>query len=291
MPDKKNCFIIMPITTPESLLSTYRDDPKHFKHVLECLFIPAIEKAGFTPQPPTAQGSDLIHAEIIKHLESAEIVLCDMSTLNPNVFFEFGIRTSLNKPVCVVKDELTTQVPFDTGIQFYQEYNSKLEPWNLNDEIELITKHLTTSVERSKGENTIWKYLGFKSEAVPSKDAIDTDSKLEYITYQLDSLRNKIESESIRKSWSPPDSSERIYTHRVPEEIFKFTRSIVPASVNVSRVSTSGSKTVKIYYDGELPSDMAKMISDMIFSRYNLNTDFIVSTATKDTGTDFLSPA
>ena len=206
MPDKKNCFIIMPITTPERLLSTYRDGSEHFKHVLECLFIPAIEKAGFIPQPPTAQGSDLIHAEIIKRLESAEIVLCDMSTLNPNVFFEFGIRTSLNKPVCVVKDELTNQVPFDTGIQFYQEYNSTIEPWNLKNEIEIVAKHITTSVERSKGENTIWKYLGFKSEAVPSKDAIDTDSKLEYITYQLDSLRSQVESGLQKKQWPPQEN-------------------------------------------------------------------------------------
>jgi len=45
----------------------------------------------------------LIHAEIIRNIENADLVLCDMSCLNPNVFFEFGIRTSLNKPVSVVK--------------------------------------------------------------------------------------------------------------------------------------------------------------------------------------------
>ncbi len=203
MPGNKNCFIIMPITTPESLLPTYRDGSEHFKHVLECLFIPAIEKAGFTPQPPTAQGSDLIHAEVIKRLESAEIVLCDMSTLNPNVFFEFGIRTSLNKPVCVVKDELTTQVPFDTAILNYQEYNSAIEPWNLTNEIEIIAKHLTTSVERSKGENTLWKYFGYRTKAVSYKSEDDTESKLEYITYQLDSLRNQVESGLIKKQLHP----------------------------------------------------------------------------------------
>ncbi|MFC1984259.1 hypothetical protein ACFLVO_04550, partial [Chloroflexota bacterium] len=97
-------------------------------------FIPAVEKAGYTPVPPQAKGADLIHAEIIKNLESANIVLCDMSSLSANVFFELGIRTALNKPVCIVKDELTPKVPFDTAILNYYEYKCALDPWELPKE-------------------------------------------------------------------------------------------------------------------------------------------------------------
>jgi len=43
---KKTCFIVMPITTPESLYSNYNGDEDHFIHVMDCLFIPAIEAAG-----------------------------------------------------------------------------------------------------------------------------------------------------------------------------------------------------------------------------------------------------
>lgn len=57
-----------------------------------------------------------------------------MSLLNPNVFFELGIRTALNKPVCMVTDERTKKIPFDTNIISYHTYNSKLEPWNLENE-------------------------------------------------------------------------------------------------------------------------------------------------------------
>ena len=110
------CFIIMPITTPEAMAPLYGGDKDHFQHVLDHLFKPAIEKAGLTPVPPAAEGSDVIHAEIIKNIEKADLVLCDMSCLNPNVFFELGIRTAVDKPVCMVKDELTPKVPFDTGI-------------------------------------------------------------------------------------------------------------------------------------------------------------------------------
>ena len=42
-------------------------------------------------------GADLIHAQIVKNLQFADVVLCDVSTHNPNVFFELGIRTALNR--------------------------------------------------------------------------------------------------------------------------------------------------------------------------------------------------
>ncbi|NTV68159.1 MAG: hypothetical protein HGB06_10895 [Chlorobaculum sp.] len=161
MADYKSCFIIMPITVPEVVKDRYRDGCEHFKHVLECLLMPAVEKAGFRAIPPLARGSDLIHAEIIKQLETTDLVLCDMSALNPNVFFEFGIRTSLNKPVCVVKDDLTKHIPFDTGIINFHEYLSALEPWDLTKEINVLSEHIKTSYERSEGRNTLWKYFGW----------------------------------------------------------------------------------------------------------------------------------
>jgi len=96
----------MPISTPENLVQKYLGDEDHFIHVLDHLLIPAIKKADFDPIPPKTKGAELIHGEIIKNIESADFVLCDISLLNPNVFFELGIRTSLNKPVCIIKDDL-----------------------------------------------------------------------------------------------------------------------------------------------------------------------------------------
>jgi len=64
MAEKKSCFIIMPITTPVQFLPIYREDADHFIHVLECLFIPAIEKADFNPIRPIAKGAELIHGNM-----------------------------------------------------------------------------------------------------------------------------------------------------------------------------------------------------------------------------------
>ena len=156
---EKNCFIIMPITTPEEYVSFYKDDDNHFIHVMEHLFKPAVEKAGFKPILPVSQGSEIIHAEIISKIESSDLVLCDMSILNPNVFFELGIRTALNKPICLVKDDITKKIPFDTNIINNQTYSSDLSPWLIHDEIEKLEAHIKVSFNQSSESNSLWRYF------------------------------------------------------------------------------------------------------------------------------------
>jgi len=207
--EKKSCFIIMPITTPEPFIDAYRDGAEHFRHVLECLFIPSVESAGYLPILPKAQGADLIHAEIIRNIEQSDLVLCDMSCLNPNVFFEFGIRTSLNKPVCIVKDELTVKVPFDTGILNHHEYKRSLEPWDLPDEIKKLSEHIKSSDTRSDGKNTLWKYFGLRSEARAYEGATGTEAKIDYLTMQMDSLRQQI-GNLQQADLSPGTQSEKV---------------------------------------------------------------------------------
>ena len=74
----KTCFVAMPITTPASYVEKL-GDPEHFAHVLTHLFVPALEEAGLAVILPSTRGAELIYAEIIKNLEQADLVLCDLS--------------------------------------------------------------------------------------------------------------------------------------------------------------------------------------------------------------------
>lgn len=91
MTDQSRCFIAMPITTRKEQSEAY-GDTQHWRHVMDHLFVPAIEKAGFEPKLPMSTGTEMIHAEIVKNLETCDLVLVDLSSLNPNVFFELGVR-------------------------------------------------------------------------------------------------------------------------------------------------------------------------------------------------------
>jgi hypothetical protein len=200
MPD---CFIIMPITTPESFVPLYSGDKLHFHHVLEHLFVPALEKNKFNPIRPIAEGSDVIHAEIIKNLEKADLVLCDASCLNPNVFYELGIRTALDKPVCIVKDEITQKIPFDTTIINHHTYECALHPWTLEKQIDDLATHIKKSVERSAGKNTLWKYFGLSTRATLPQGNESKDDKIELLSLQIEGLIRKIDEEKTVSTEEP----------------------------------------------------------------------------------------
>jgi DNA-binding CsgD family transcriptional regulator len=197
----------MPITTPVSYVETYHNDKDHFSHILQHLFTPAIEKAGFQAISPKSTGSDLIHADIITNLSSCELVLCDMSLVNPNVFFEFGIRCALDKPVALVIDDKTEKVPFDTGIINFHTYKS-IPLWDKDDEIERLSSHIKESFEKAKGHNSLWKYFGIKQTGAFSPENATTDDKLDYIIQRLSSDKITLEfQESAFSSLTPQETS------------------------------------------------------------------------------------
>jgi hypothetical protein len=188
---KEKCFILMPITTHADYIKDYGGDTEHFLHVLEDLFCPAVEKVGFEPVPPVAEGNDLIHARIIQQIEEAPMALCDMSRLNANVFFELGIRTAVNKPVSMVVDDVTGKVPFDTGVLNHQIYSSRLDAWVVKKEIPKLATHIEKSFSGSKGQNSMWKYFGLHEKAVlPSVDS-GVEGRLEILTSQIEALRKE----------------------------------------------------------------------------------------------------
>ncbi len=189
----QTCFVIMPISTPETLVQAYDKDADHFSHVLDHLFIPAIERAAFSAIPPKVQGADVIHADIIKNLETADLVLCDISSFNPNVFFELGCRTALNKPVCYVMDDLTRKIPFDTGIINHHTYSHLLAPWNLDGEIERLSAHITASAEGSRGKNMLWQYFGLQSSAHAPEIKGEGEGQLAYLIMQVEAIRNRLD--------------------------------------------------------------------------------------------------
>jgi nucleoside 2-deoxyribosyltransferase len=112
------CFIILPMSTPVSVSTpdgkSYRYQKNHFDDVLKKICIPAVKRRRFQPISPSQQGKGAfpITPNILKQLQDADLVLCDISSLNPNVLFELGIRRALNKPFAIIND-INTQAPFN----------------------------------------------------------------------------------------------------------------------------------------------------------------------------------
>ena len=104
------CFIILPMSTVTGGNFPYTTD--HFDRVLNEICIPAVKRIRFTPIPPKLSGTYPIDEEILARLNDSDLVLCDISTLNPNVLFELGIRRGVYKPFAIIKDRVTKD-PFN----------------------------------------------------------------------------------------------------------------------------------------------------------------------------------
>ena len=88
-----------------------------------------------------------------------------MSTNNPNVFFELGIRTALNKSICLVKDPFLEKVPFDIVPINYHIYSPDLSTWKVEDEVDKLAKHIKDNFSKNNNCNSLWKYFGAKTQS------------------------------------------------------------------------------------------------------------------------------
>lgn len=82
-----DCFIIMPIAECDGY------DKGHFSKVYEDIFKPACANANFRPvRADEVKQTNLIHLDILQKLIDSPMAICDLSSCNPNVLFELGLR-------------------------------------------------------------------------------------------------------------------------------------------------------------------------------------------------------
>ncbi|WP_419706638.1 hypothetical protein [Promicromonospora sp. NFX87] len=219
---KKTCFIAMPITTRPDEAVRYGGDQNHWIHVMGSLFEKAIEQAGFEPIRPKVIGASLIHGEIIRNLSTADLVLVDLSSHNPNVFFELGVRTSINRPISLVRDE-HTELPFDiAGINAHQ-YDSRLPVWENDRQQAELAKHIRESFESCNGENPLWKQFGLSITASePNAGESPYEAKIDLLVNEFQTMKNQIGQNRrlLGEATDLADPEARDYFYGTPARAF-----------------------------------------------------------------------
>lgn len=193
------CFIIMPFSTP----SGYEED--HFTKVYEQIIKPAVKKANLEPErvDENLLSTDIV-AKIFKGLTECDMAICDLSSRNPNVLYELGIRQAYNKPVLLIKDEITDKI-FDVGGLTTIEYQSNRLYENVTEAVENISNALTEHVSQNNNViNIIKSRLGetFKSSEIPTGNDMDKDDKifnlLNSLVDDIELIKKQINSNSFR---------------------------------------------------------------------------------------------
>lgn len=96
-----SCFVMMPFAAP---LGDYYSK----------IYKPAIEKAGLRAVRADADifGTGKIIDQIWAGINSAKVLVAELTTRNPNVFYELGLAHALEKPVVLVSSN-EADIPFD----------------------------------------------------------------------------------------------------------------------------------------------------------------------------------
>lgn len=116
----KKCFIICPIGDNETVTRKRSDT------LLNYVLKPLCSECGFEAiRVDELNIGNSITKKIIELLDCSDLVIADLTELNPNVFYELGYRTALGKPTIQIKSK-GEPLPFDiNSIQTFD--------YNIND--------------------------------------------------------------------------------------------------------------------------------------------------------------
>lgn len=146
-----NCFVIMPFSTVNSS-SIYEN---WIKRAVEECQINDMEVTCHRADKSYKSGEIIYH--VIEQLATADIVIADLTSQNPNVFYELGVRHTLKNNTILVTQDLK-DIPFDLRMQriIHYEYtpDGMLE---LKDNIKAFIKEIISAAEVI--DNPVKKYL------------------------------------------------------------------------------------------------------------------------------------
>lgn len=189
---EKECFAIMPIGDVDGY------PQGHFKHVYENIIIPACALAGYQAiRADDVKASNLIHLDILRKLIDAPVTVCDLSTRNPNVLFELGIRQAFDKPVVLIQEKGTPRI-FDIAPMRYLEYSKEMryhEVLKSQQELGEAIEATVAAGSDSGNVNSIVKLLALDSPArIPELNDGKEALALELLQAEMRELRSIVES-------------------------------------------------------------------------------------------------
>jgi hypothetical protein len=184
---KKKCFVLMPFRVKDVDKSKYQDG--HWNQVYKGLIEPAAIKAGLDcSRDDQDVSSRQIVDGILRKIEAADIILCDLSSHNPNVFWELGWKFRADRPFVLMKDDLT-DYPFDVSGQNTLSYSHGLQPIGLIEETDKLANALKSTLELTERPYSFVRHLGISLGAIKAADSGDVTSQMFLsIQSQLDKL-------------------------------------------------------------------------------------------------------
>ena len=202
MTERPMCGLVMPI----AMMGDYEES--HWTNV-QAILREAIKDADFEAEMvSTSADIGVIQARIVQNLYDNPIIVCDVSGKNPNVMFELGMRLAFDKPVIIVKDDVTGY-SFDTSPIEHLTYRRDLRYQNILEFKAQLTSRIVATHEKATKDQTyspFLKHFGKFEVATLGTEKINSD---DYIIRRIDSLQNDIKYLTSLQGSLPSTSKSR----------------------------------------------------------------------------------
>lgn len=103
----KNCFVITPIGGENEPIR------RHIDGIYDAAIVPVLKDYDYIPEIPhrlSMPGS--INKQIIQKIYYSDLIIANLTNINPNVMYELALRHCFNKPAIIIAEEGTC-LPFD----------------------------------------------------------------------------------------------------------------------------------------------------------------------------------
>lgn len=194
----KRCFLVTPIGDEASPIRRAADG------LINAVLRPMLTDLGYetyVAHEIAAPGS--ITAQVLHHVLEDDLVVANLTGLNPNVMYELAVRHCVGKPAVVVAQE-DTHLPFDILGERTVFYTDDM--FGTVDLKPKLTAAIESAAKMQEPDNPVYRV----SQRIVMHEIMKNDPQ-EYILKKLDNLQSMIELVRSDKRGAPalgPDSTE-----------------------------------------------------------------------------------
>lgn len=192
----KNCFVAMPFRLRPEYQEKYNNDNSHWDEVFHGLIAPAATQCGLVCTRDDHDSTPRIVAEQIwRKIEEADLIVCDLSSYNPNVHLELGWTLRANKKFVLIKDKLTSYT-FDLNQLYIVEYDHSLRPKRLAEDVSELSNAIQNALTDEEKLYSMTARLALSTEIQRNSNETVETQLLRHVSSRIDRIEKAFSTET-----------------------------------------------------------------------------------------------